>query len=179
MRTMLIAAVLTLALATGCSHPCRECAAPDRGSETPIVPTTPAQQEPPQESPVQITYTRTGGFAGRHEVLHVHADGRLEFTVRGRSEDRALQVEPASLATLMALVQSPEFEALEGPFEARGSDLITYTIEVRWPEGAKRVVTMDAARPPEIVAKLIRELDDLRGAVIERGTRTETPGGAG
>lgn len=117
------------------------------------------------EAPVLITYTRSGGIAGAHETLTVYEDGHLHFHSRGR-DPLTHRIDQARIRHVESLIEAPEFFELEGPYGARGQDLITYTIAAQTSRGSRTVVAMDAADQPEHLQRIIRELDALREAAV-------------
>jgi hypothetical protein len=149
-------------------------AEPDQPAPPPS-PGLPSLPEAAHEPGLLVTYTRSGGFAGRHEVLTVHDDGQLELTVRQRGQWR-LQADQQQLDQLRQMLQSQEFQELAGPYQIRGADLITYTITVHEPV-SRSVVSTDGAEVPPFLRQLRRHLDSLRGAAATRGEQVEEDGG--
>lgn len=143
-------------------------AAPDTSPSSqpaPMPPEAPAepQDQTPEEAPLLVMYTRSGGIAGRHEVLEVYEDGRLEFDA-GPGSQFSQRVDPQRIETLRQLIESPQFFALEGPYKVEGADLITYTVTARTSQGEKTVVRTDGAERPPHLHRITRELDALRSA---------------
>jgi hypothetical protein len=132
----------------------------------------PALEDAPPPPALIVTYTRSGGIAGRHEVLHITGDGDLHLAIRG-IERRHIQVEPARLQRLRMFVTSAEFRALDESHVVPGWDLITYTVTVELEDGQKTVETTDGAPWPPPLRRALRELDSLRAVVITRGERVQ------
>jgi len=106
---------------------------------------------------------RSGGIAGIDETITVYQDGRVELHNGRSGQTQTGQAAPADLDALRALLASPELAQAAPRYRARGADLFTYELTL---PGATpgAITTMDGAKHPEIVARLIGALVKLRPA---------------
>jgi heat shock protein HslJ len=110
----------------------------------------------PDEKPVLVEFTRTGGFAGFNDALTIYQDGsavvtRKEFT-------REITLTADELVTIRQLLQDASFGSLlpDYPPAAPGADYFTYTVTY---EG--KTVTAQDTGVPESLQALITELGTL------------------
>lgn len=129
----------------------------------------PTQLPPaPLSDDIYAVYQRSGGVAGISETLTVHQDGVIELVTREGT--KSLKVNDSILAPLRDLLAQPDFATLEPDYPAMGADLIVYTVIARDAAGStRRVSTMDSAKPPEYLGRLIGMFEQLRSIVSRNG----------
>lgn len=116
----------------------------------------------PADTAVLVSLHRSGGIAGLDETISVYADGRVERRGRG-GQTQTAQASPADLDALRALLASPELAQVQDRYQASGADLFTY--ELTLPGDTTRTIrTMDGAKHPAILSRLIGALVKLRPA---------------
>ncbi len=157
------------------------CAA--SGTLTQTTPTSTATQPPPQPTipatwtprplpipttrPIELAadvlavYHKRGCIQGFDETLIVHLDGTLNF-VDTRGATKQSHIEPDQLTDLQQLLAQPEFDQVQPLYQAMGADLCVYTLTTRRAGQPFTVTTMDSADHPEVLTRLVKELERLR-----------------
>jgi hypothetical protein len=132
-------------------------------------------QAPRYAGPQMVaTYDKSGGIAGLNQRLIVRSDGSMLLHDRRAGVRLEALVDPGTIEPLVELVHSAEFAGARRlyPGDPGGADLMTYTIEAQLPARRHTVTTMDSAQPPEIVQRVIDELERLAQITRERGRPT-------
>lgn len=103
-----------------------------------------------------LSYVRSGGFAGIEQQLTIRPDGRAEVSMRGRSEPFNLQA--AELTKLADTVAKADFASL--PAKATGKKTVPDAFEHQLTYGGKKVQTVDFS-VPEKLKPLLTQLQQI------------------
>ena len=116
-----------------------------------------AAESSPARLGADLRYVRDGGFAGDHDVLVIHPDGRAKVT-RLRGRDASFKLSRQEIAKVAKAVAGAKLDELEPKSTSPKPvpDAFVYTVSYR----DRRVETDDAAMPDSL-APLRRELDLL------------------
>jgi hypothetical protein len=124
----------------------------------------PAAVTPTVEPLVVAALEKSGGLAGISTQLVVWDDGRLELSGgRPGQELRTGQATPKQVAALQAIVDSPEFQALNDQYMPKDTccDLFTYVLSA----GPRTITTMDGVEWPAPLADAIEMMAVLESQV--------------
>jgi hypothetical protein len=124
----------------------------------------PAAVTPTVEPTVVAALEKSGGLAGISTQLVVWDDGRLELSGgRPGQELRTGQATPEQVAALRAIVDSPEFQALDDQYMPKDTccDLFTYVLSA----GPRTITTMDGVEWPAPLADAIELMSVLESQV--------------
>lgn len=157
LRTLLASGIAAVLLACG-GAPQPDPAADTAAASTPI----------PDSVPLVVMH-QEGGVAGATSELTVHRTGEVTLAqdpAPGGIPVRRWTAAASDYQAVAELIASPEFTSLAGEYlpEDTCCDRITYTITVPGAAGDQTVRTMDAARQPESLARLIERLRALETA---------------
>ena len=119
--------------------------------------TTPA---PASSGDVVAVWTRSGGFAGLHEVLTVFADGRLSLEQRGGAKTG--QAAPADFERLQQTIAGPGWQQLEKQYGVQHPDAFQYTIQAK----GKIVETFDGSDYPDVLMDLLQQFQALHQTTV-------------
>lgn len=147
-RWLALGVALVLLAACGAAAPGETPAGKAGTSET-----TPSAGNDQAGSDIVAIWTRTGGIAGLHEEMTVHADGTLILDRGGKTQTG--QVAPEFLRQLKELVASAAWQNIEPSYGRQSPDAFAYTVEA----GGKSVQTYDGAQPPEPLAYVLQLLN--------------------
>ena len=176
MNIRLIATILTLMLTMSA------CGAPQApATSTPVIPaatptvvasstpesataTPPATPEPtstPGTGPL-IVYERSGGFAGRHDLFRIYADGRI-VSEGGAMTGGGNALAPQQITSVVARIVEAGFFSLEDAYlpPNKCCDLFTYKLTIMRDGKAKTVTTMDSAKQPPALELALKEVSAL------------------
>lgn len=131
---------------------------------TPEQPTSASQPETTPESPssddVVAVWTRSGGFAGLHEVLTVFADGRLSLEKKVVTTNG--QADPTDFERLRQTLGSPDWQQLAKRYGVQHPDAFQYTIQAK----DKTVETFDGSDNPQVLTELLGQFQTLYQSVV-------------
>ncbi|MFF1957771.1 hypothetical protein ACFVWX_12370 [Streptomyces sp. NPDC058220] len=124
---------------TATAAPSGTATAPD-----PATSESPSQDLPASRGETLLTVTRTGGIAGRHDIVVVYADGTYTTLVRGRTTGTA-KMRPAALTKLRDALAASGIERLPRVlYDRPAPDAFLYAIS----HGGDEVVMSDAEPVP-------------------------------
>ena len=123
--------------------------------------------EAPSSDDVLAVWTRSGGFAGLHEVLTVFADGRLSLEQKGTTGSG--QAAPTDFERLQQTLKGPDWQQLEKRYGVQHPDAFQYTIQAK----DKTVETFDGSDNPQVLTDLLQQFQALYQMVVP------TPGAGG
>ncbi|MFF1423081.1 hypothetical protein [Streptomyces sp. NPDC058280] len=104
----------------------------------------PSQDLPASRGETLLTVTRTGGIAGRHDIVVVYADGTYTTLVKGRTTGSA-KMRPAALTKLRDALAASGIERLPRVlYDRPAPDAFLYAIS----HGGDEVVMSDAEPVP-------------------------------
>ena len=158
--------LLALLLVAGCGPGAIGSAADDDGAESGSggsSESTATSQTAPSGSDVVAVWTRSGGLAGRTEVMTVYADGWVTLDQQG-----GLKTALGDMGTINALQQTfagSEWQALDSSYGEQFPDAFQYTIEA----GGKTVQTYDGAENPALLDTVQQQLGELYQAASSTG----------
>jgi hypothetical protein len=95
----------------------------------------------------QLTYVRDGGFAGAHDELMIHPDGRAGLAVRGQAQ-RDFKLSETDFDKVAGALDGVEVERLPPELESDQPVFDAFTHTVTY-EG-HRVTTDDVSIPPSL-----------------------------
>ena len=116
-----------------------------------------AAESSPAKLGADLRYVRDGGFAGDHDVLVIHPDGRAKVT-RLRGRDASFKLSRQEIAKVAKAVAGAKLDELDPDSTSPKPvpDAFVYTVSYR----GRKVETDDAAMPDSL-APLRRQLDLL------------------
>ena len=116
-----------------------------------------AAESSPAKLGADLRYVRDGGFAGDHDVLVIHPDGRAKVT-RLRGRDASFKLSRQEIAKVAKAVAGAKLDELDTDSTSPKPvpDAFVYTVSYR----GRKVETDDAAMPDSL-APLRRQLDLL------------------
>lgn len=122
------------------------------------VPTDPPSAATQTADPAVVaTFEKSGGIAGIVTKLVVWSDGRLEFSSQGPIEGlKTGQATPEQVAAVQAVLESPEFQALNDRYAPADAccDFFTYVVS----SPTKTVMTLESQEWPAPLAEAIKQL---------------------
>jgi hypothetical protein len=110
---------------------------------------------------VVAIWTRSGGFAGTHDVMTVYADGRVTLE-QGQGSHEG-QADATVVERLRQTFQSAEWKELEPRYGEQFPDAFQYTIESQ----GQTVQTFDGASNPPVLQDLLEQFNTIYQGVIQ------------
>lgn len=104
---------------------------------------------------VVVTFSRSGGFAGRTETLVIGTGGSMTLTMGG--QQKKSMAEPAALQGLKQAVSSAEWQRLQPVYGKGMPDAYVYRVTA----AGKTVQTYDGVDNPPLLDQVLQALNSL------------------
>ncbi|MCE5328444.1 MAG: hypothetical protein LLG01_18745 [Planctomycetaceae bacterium] len=129
---------------------------------------SPRQVPPPKFKSLQLT--KTGGFAGVHDVTTLDGQGGWQFSSRARTDPTKGKLSAAQLETLNAAVAAVDWSKLKARYDSsgRGADMFNYEIILTDAEGKTFRSSIRDFETNSLAPKELRALISLIESMVKK-----------